>query len=123
MFENGKGELIMPGIRYEDLYDAAAVVGTEQHLVGRLDPAVIGITCPGGEKRKVTGLMGQSNNAGYLVGRLAGRTMLTFSLEVLLSLREFAPLDIDVPAGQTLAFYEMSTSGTDSCVLTVRYEV
>jgi len=113
----------MPGIRYEDLYDAAAVVGTEQQLVGRLDSAVIGITCPGGEKRKVTGLMGQCGNSGYLVARLAGRTMLTFSLEVMTALTDFVPLDIDVPAGQTLAFYEMSTSGTASCVLTVRYEV
>ena len=113
----------MPGIRYEDLYDAAAVVGTEQPLLGRLDPAVNGITCPDGEKRKVTGLMGQSSNAGYLVGRLAGRTMLIFSLEVMSALTDFAPLDIDIPEGQTLAFYEMSTSGTAACVLTVRYEV
>jgi hypothetical protein len=113
----------MPGIRYEDLYDGVAVVGTEQQLLGRLDSAVNGITCPGGEKRKVTGILGTTTNSGYLVARLAGRTILTFSLETMSLMIDFAPLDIDVPAGQTLAFYEMSTSGTDSCVLTVRYEV
>lgn len=112
----------MPGIRYEDLYDGAASESAEVQLKGRLDSAVDGITCPGGEKRRVTGIMGITANLGYLVARLAGKTVLTFALEVLAVLTDFAPLDIIVPEGQTLAFYVKSTSGTGVSELTVRYE-
>jgi len=112
----------MPGVRYEDLYDGAASETAEVALKGRLDSAVAGVTCPKGEKRRVTGLMGRTANLGYLVARLAGQTILTFGLEVLNVGLDFAPLDVDVPEGQTLAFYEKSTSGTGVCELTVRYE-
>lgn len=113
----------MTGIRYEDLYDSAASESVEVQLKGRLDSAVQGITCPGGEKRKVTGIMGRTANLGYLVARLAGKTVLTFALEILNVGVDFVSLDIDVPAGVTLAFYEKSTSGTGVCEVTVRYEL
>jgi hypothetical protein len=112
----------MPGIRYEDLYAGEASESEEVQLKGRLDSALDGITCPGGEKRRVTGIMGRTANLGYLVARLAGKTLLTFALEVLNVAVDFAPLDIFVPEGQTLAFYEKSTSGAGVTELTVRYE-
>jgi len=113
----------MAEVRYEDLYDAAAVAGTEQHLKGRLDSAVEGVTSTEDEHKRVTGFMGRCANTGYLIFRLAGRTVGTVDLAVMNALTEFAPLDIDVPVGQTLAVYEMSTSGTGSCSCTLRYEV
>jgi hypothetical protein len=108
-------------IRYEDLYDAAAVVGTEQALVGRLDSAVRGITCPSGEKRRVSGIIGRCSNTGYLVGRLAGNTLVTMDLAVLNGLVQCAPLDIEVPEGLTFSVGEMSTSGTGACSATLQY--
>lgn len=113
----------MADVRYEDLYDAAAVVGTEQALVGRLDSSVLGVASTPDEVKKVTGIMGRCGNTGYLVGRLAGKTIVTMDLAVLNALTEFAPLEIAVPPGQTFALGEMSSSGTAACSATVRYEV
>jgi len=113
----------MPDVRYEDLYDAAAVADAEQHLKGRLDTAVDGITSSAAEPKKVTGFMGRCANTGYLIFRLAGKTIATIDLAVMNALTEFAPLDIDVPPGQTLGVFELSTSGTALCSVTMRYEV
>lgn len=110
-------------VRYEDLFDAAAVVGTEQALLGRLDPAVAGVTCRRGEKVRVTGLLGRCANVGYLVLRLAGKTLAILDLAIVNVLTDFAAMDIDVPEGQTLSVGEMSTSGTGACSCTLRFEV
>jgi len=109
--------------RYEDLYDAVAVVGTEQPLVGRLDSAVAGVGSTESTHKKVTGFMGRCANTGYLVFRLAGVTIATIDLAVMNALTGFSPLDIDVPVGQTFSIGEMSSSGTALCSCTVRYEV
>ena len=113
----------MADIRYEDLYDAAAVENAEQHLKGRLDTAVDGVSSTAGEKKRVTGFMGRCANTGYLILRLAGKTLSTIDLAVMNALTEFSPLDVEVPEGQTLAVYELSTSGTAACSVTLRYEV
>ena len=113
----------MSDVRYEDLYDAAAVVNTEQHLLGRLDSAVAGVTSTASEHKKVTGFMGRCANTGYLIMRLAGKTISVLDLAVVNALTEFAALDVDVPDGQTLGVFEMSTSGTALCSVTLRYEV
>jgi len=113
----------MADIRYEDLYDAAAVADAEQHLKGRLDTAVDGVSSTIGEKKRVTGFMGRCANTGYLILRLAGRTVSVIDLAVMNALTEFAPLDVDVPEGQTLSVHELSTAGTALCSCTLRYEV
>ena len=113
----------MPDIRYEDLHDAAAAVDSEQQLKGRLDSAVDGITSTDTEHKRVTGIMGKCANSGYLILRLAGLIKSTFDLTVLNALSGFAALDIEVPVGQTLAVYELSTTGTAICTVTLRYEV
>jgi hypothetical protein len=113
----------MAETRYEDLYDAAAVVGTEQSLVGRLDAAVLGITSRPDEVKRVTGLAGRCSNTGYLIARLAGKTVLTMGLATLNALTSFAALDIPVPVGQTLAFYEQSSSGTGACEVIIQYTI
>lgn len=113
----------MAEIRYEDLYDAAAVVNTEQLLKGRLDSSVDGIMSTESEKKKITGFMGRCSNTGYLIVRLAGKTVSVIDLAVMNALTEFAPLEIDIPVGQKVSFHELSTSGTGSCSVTVQYEV
>ncbi len=113
----------MAQTRYEDLHDAAAVVGTEQHLKGRLDTAVDGVTSTEDLHKRVTGFMGRCANTGYFVFRLAGATIATLDAAVVNALTDFSPLDIDVPAGQTLAVYHMSSSGTGSSSMTLRYEL
>ncbi len=113
----------MADIRYEDLYDAAAATNVEQHLKGRLDTAVDGVTSTGAEHKRVTGFMGRCANTGYLIVRLAGKTLATIDLAVMNALTEFSPLDVDVPDGQTLGLFELSTTGTALCSVTLRYEV
>lgn len=109
-------------IKYEDLYDAAAVVGTEQPLIGRLDSAVTGVTSTADDPRRATGLMGRCANTGYLIGRLAGKTVFTMDLAIMNALTDFAALDLEIPPGQTLSLYEQSSAGVALCSVTVRHE-
>jgi len=109
--------------RYEDLYDAAAVVGTEQPLLGRLDSAVTGVTSTTDEHKRVTGINGVCANTGYLIGRLSGVTKFVIGIATLNGLNQFAPLDIDVPVGQTLSVNEQSSAGIGACEVTLQYEI
>jgi hypothetical protein len=109
--------------RYEDLYRSSSTVGTEGALAGRLDPAVLGVTSVEGQVKKVTGIMAKCANTGYVVGRLAGTTVFTFDMACLHARQEFAPLDIPVPVGQTLALGHMSSSGTAAITATLQYEL
>lgn len=113
----------MPEVRYEDLYDAAAVVNTEQKLAGRLDSAVDSILSTADERKRITGFMGRCANTGYVIIRRKGTTISTLDLAVINALTEFAPLDIPIDVGEEVTFHELSTSGTAACSLTVRYEV
>jgi hypothetical protein len=109
--------------RYEDLYAGTCSETAESQLKGRLDPNVTGVTSTDKEKAKVTGILGRTSNAGYLVARLAGQTIATMDLGVLNDLVEFARLDVDVPVGQTFGLWAASSSGTAACAVTIRYEV
>jgi hypothetical protein len=113
----------MADVRYEDLFDAAAVANAEQHLKGRLDSAVDGVQSTADEPKRATGFMGRCANTGYLIFRLAGKTVSVLDLAVVNALAEFAALDVAIPPGQTLSVHELSTTGTGSCSCTVRYEV
>jgi hypothetical protein len=113
----------MAKVIYQDLYDAAAVANVEQQLLGRLDPGVQGITSTESEKKRVTGLIGRCANTGYLIGRVGGQTLFTIDLAILNVLVWLLPLNIEVPVGQTLGLFEMSTSGTAACSVTAQYEL
>lgn len=109
--------------RYEDLYASVCVVETEKPLVGRLDSAVAGVTSTADEHKRATGINGICANTGYLVGRLGSVTKFVIGIATLNGLAQFAPLDIEVPIGQTLSVHEMTSVGTAACEVTLQYEL
>ena len=113
----------MADVRYEDLYDAAAVADEEQTLKGRLDDSLDGVVASAREPKRITGFMGKTANSGYLIFLRNGQTLSTIDLAVMNALTEFSPLECDLGPGDHLAVHELSTVGVASCSCTIRYEV
>ncbi len=112
----------MAETRYEDLYAATTSTSVETLLAGRLDAAVQGVTSTEDEKKTVTGIIGRTANVGYLIIRLAARTVATIDLASLNGMSVPLPLNIPVPVGQTLGFSAKNSSGTALIAVTALYE-
>jgi hypothetical protein len=95
-----------------DLYAAAQVVGTETALANRLDTGISGVTSTDTKKRKLVAVSGRCANTGILIARLDGDPRLTLDLATLNAATFPIPVEVEVPAGQTLTVKGLSSSGT-----------
>jgi hypothetical protein len=107
--------------RCVELSVAAAVQNVDTALVNRRDSAIVGVSCADGKARKITGLLAVSADAGYFVGMIDGRVIMTIDALVIESGVVPIPLDIPIPAGSTFALYVHDTAGTAVANATVFY--
>jgi hypothetical protein len=101
-----------------DLYAAALSTSAAVLLANRRDAALT-LTSGGGVKRSVVGIVGRwGGTAGHLVALLDQKPVLTLDLVAMNGLAVPLEIAVDIPDGQTLAFYGVSSTGTNACTVT-----
>lgn len=107
-----------------DLYCASATQDTLLQLANRMASAIVGVVSSSERKRRLKGIIGRvaSLVAGYLMISLEDDVRATLDLESLSGMAVPLELDIDVPVGQTLAFYVFNTGTAGAVAVTALVE-
>jgi hypothetical protein len=91
----------------------------ESALANRLDTSIVSVTPPKGATWRIKGIVARSANVGYMVCRVAGKTVVTLDMASLHAMTEPLPLDIQVNGGEAFTMGHKSSSGTAAVAASV----